>query len=222
MSDLDPGVRGYIVAVATNQMGEPAQFNWLTGNTIVRQPSATIGGYFTYLLNAIAIAKRKEGEVKANMGTTAELIFDDVNYDRLPLQSAFDGVRSQVNAANSTALALYRPLPDLSAGTANASIQLTAWGRNDANQVTNTAGSVTTACYADFPVSQLRLQPLTVAQLLPSGATAWFAVSTSDQQPLMGAMFNSGQFNGGGNARALSYAAEYRIKVPVSTVTCPQ
>ncbi|MGH9843105.1 MAG: hypothetical protein ACREEM_30575 [Blastocatellia bacterium] len=221
MSDLDPGIKGYVVAVATNQLGEPIQFNWLTGNTIIRQSAANIGGPFTSMVGAIAIAKRKEGELKPGQNNEAEMIFDDLNYDRLPLQSAFDGVPSQVNAANATLFAFYRPLANLGGGPANATVQITGWGRNELNQVVTSNGSVSTACYNDFAVSQIRLLPTPVAQLLPSGATAWFAASTSDSQPLLGVQLNSGQFNSGGNARALSYAAEYRIKVPVSVVTCP-
>ena len=222
MSDFDPGIKGYIVAIATNQQGEPIQFNWLTGNTIVKQPAADIGGSFTSVLNAIAIARRKAGEVKAGTNNEADLIFDDVNYDRLPLQSAFDGIQSQLNAMNVTTFALYRPLARLGSGTANATIQVTGWGKDETSQVVTSGGTVSTACYGDFSVAQLRFQPISIAQLLPSGSSAWFAVSTSDSQPLLGAQINTGQYNSGSNARAISYASEYRIKVPVSAVSCPQ
>ena len=221
MSDLDPGIKGYVVAVATNQLGEPIQFNWLSGNTIIRQSAANTSRPFTSMVSAIAVAKRKEGELKPGQNNEAEMIFDDVNYDRLPLQNAFDGVPSQVNAANATIFAFYRPLPNLGGGPASATVQITGWGSNQLNQVVTSNGSVSTACYNDFAVSQIRLLPTPVAQLLPSGATAWFAASTANSQPLLGVQLNSGQFNSGGNARALSYAAEYRIKVPVSTVVCP-
>jgi hypothetical protein len=221
LSDLDPGVRGYAVAVATNQAGEPIQFNWLTGNIIVKQSAANIGGSFTSVLSAIAIAKRKDGAVAAGSGNEAEMIFDDVNYDRLPAQIAYDGVPSQSNAANSTTVSLYRPVTNLGGGPANADIQLTGWSRNDQNQVVASSGNLAVACYSDFAVSALRLTPTPISQLLPSGSTAWFAASTADLQPLLGALLNSGEFNGGGNARALSFSSEYRIRIPVSSVTCP-
>jgi hypothetical protein len=221
MSDLDPGVKGYIVAVAVNQAGEPVQFNWLTGSAVVRQSAANIGRPFTSIIGAVAAAKRKEGAVKAGQNNEAELIFDDVNYDRLPLQSAFDGVPSQANAANATLFAFYRPPANLSGGGANTTVQITGWGTDALNQVTSSAGSVSTACYSDFAVAQLRLTPTPIAQLLPAGAVAWFAASTADAQPLLGVQLNSGLFNSGANGRPLSFAAEYRIKMPVSTVVCP-
>jgi hypothetical protein len=221
MSDLDPGIKGYIVAIAVNQLGEPIQFNWLSGNTVVRQSAANIGRSFTAMVSAIAIAKRKEGELKAGQNNEAEMVFDDVVYDRLPLQNAFDGVPSQANAANATTFSFYRPLASLNGGPTNATVQISGWGTNQLNQVVSSAGSVSTACYGDFPVSQLRLTPTPIAQLLPAGATAWFAASTADAQPLLGVQLNSGLFNSGGNARATSFATDYRIKVPVSVVTCP-
>ncbi len=222
MSDLDPGVKGYAVAVAANQAGEPIQFNWLTGNAIVKQSAANIGGSFTSVLSAIAIAKRKDGAVTASSGNEAEMIFDDAVYDRLPAQIAYDGVPSQSNAINATAISLYRPLANLGGGATNSSVQITGWGRNDLNQVVTSSGNLSVACYSDFAVSALRLTPVPVSQLLPSSATAWFAASTTDLQPLLGAQLNSGEFNGGGNARALSFSSDYRIRIPISPVTCPQ
>ncbi|MFN0086605.1 MAG: hypothetical protein ACKVX9_14545 [Blastocatellia bacterium] len=221
MSDLDPGVKGYVVVVATNAAGEPTQFNYLIGNAIVKQPAANIGGTFASSLPAIAIARRKDGDVRAGVNNEAEMIFDDVNYDRLPAQSAVDGVPSQANAANSSTISIYRPMANLGGGVANAAIQLTGWGTGTAGQVVTSAGSLSTACYGDFAVSSLRLTPVAISQLLPSGKTAWFAISTADLQPLMAAHLNSGQYNSGGNARALSYSAEYRIRIPVVAVACP-
>lgn len=219
-SDLDPGVKGYIVAVATNAQGEPIQFNWLIGNAIVKQSAPNLGRQFTSILGALAIAKRNSNVV-VNSGGSAEMIFDDVQYERLPGQVAFDSVPSQFNGQNTTTISLYRPLTNLAGEVASSNVQLSAWGKNDQNQVVASGGNVSAVCYSDFAVSALRFTPTTVAQLLPSGSTAWFAASTLDGQPLLGAQLNSGEFNGGSNARPLTFVTEYRIRVPVTAVTCP-
>jgi hypothetical protein len=221
MSDLDPGVKGYGVAVATNQAGEPVQFNWLMGNTIVKQSAANVLKPFTSVLAAMAIAKRSPGALVAGPGNEAEMIFDDAIYDRLPAQVAFDGVPSQGNAANTTVVSLYRPVPNLGNGVSNPTVQITGWGTNALNQVVTTSGNLSVACYSDFAVSAFRLSPVAVAQLLPPSTTAWFAASTVDMQPLLGSQLNSGEFNGGNNARSLSLASEYRIRIPISPVACP-
>ncbi|HMV48731.1 MAG TPA: hypothetical protein PLD20_21325 [Blastocatellia bacterium] len=221
MSDLDPGVKGYAIAVATNLQGEPVQFNWLTGNVILRQPAGNISGSYNSVLSAVAIAKRKEGNV-ANVNGVADMIFDDVNFDRLPGQIAFDSVPSQVSATNATLISLYRPPTDLSGNVAGTSVQITGFGQNNQGQVISSTGSLSSACYSDVALGSFRLQPTTINQLLPVGATAWFAASATDLQPLMGAQFNSGEFNSGGNARPLSFSAEYKIRIPIAPVTCPQ
>lgn len=221
MSDLDPGVKGYAIAIATNLQGEPVQFNWLTGNVVLRQPASNIPGSYNSVLGAVAIAKRKEGNV-ANINGLAEMIFDDVIYDRLPGQIAFDSVPSQVGASNATLLSLYRPPSDLSGAVSSTSVQITGFGQNSQGQVISSTGNLSSACYSDVTMGTFRLQPTPISQLLPSGATAWFAASSNDLLPLMGAQLNSGEFNSGSNARPLSFSAEYKIRILVSPVTCPQ
>ena len=219
MSDLDPGVRGYAMAVATNSQGQPIQFNWLTGNVVVRQTASNVSGAYSSLLGAVALAKRKDGTI-ANVNGLAEMIFDDVNYDRLPGQVAFDSVPSQVGASNLTLVSLYRPLTDLTS-IPSAAVQITGWSKNNSGVVATSAGNLTSTCYSDVLMSTFRLQPTVINQFIPSGATGWFAASSVDLLPLMGSQFNTGEFNGGNNARPLAFSAEYKIRIPVAVVTCP-
>jgi hypothetical protein len=219
LSDVDPGTTGYIIAIATDGAGRPNYFNWLIGQAVVKQPTAA--GSATAILGAYTVTKRREGVVAADGNNDAEMIFDDVNYDRLPAQLAFDSVPSQQNGANSTQLSIFRPAPNLSGGTVNAIIQITGAGRDSQNQVVTSTGSVGLNCFAQPNASSLRLSPININTLLPAGTTAWFTASTDDLQPLLGVLINTGEFNGGIAARALSYSAEYRIKVPVRTLNCP-
>ncbi|MFN0110039.1 MAG: hypothetical protein ACKVZH_14385 [Blastocatellia bacterium] len=218
LSDIDPGVKGYAMAIATDVQGRPIQFNWLTGNVLVKQTAANNPNSYSSVLGAVALAKRKDGAV-TNVGGVAEMAFDDVNYDRLPGQIAFDSVASQVSAANLTVLSIYRPLADFGAIPAPA-VQLTGWSKST-GAVASSAGNLTATCYSDVMMSTFRLQPTTINQFVPSGSTAWFAASSADLQPLMGAQFNSGEFSSGGNARPLSFTSEYKIRVPVTMVVCP-
>lgn len=220
LSDVDPGVKGYLVALATDATGKPAHFNWLIGQALLRQPAgaATVSS----ALPAYTIAKRKEGAVAPDGNNQAELIFDDVNYDRLPAQLAFDSVPSQLNNANTTQLSLYRPLANLTGGASSTSVQITAFGQGEQSQVLNSSGTLALACYAESNVGSLRLAPLTINNLILPGTTGWLAASTNDLLPLLGAQISAGGFSNGGNARALSFSLEYRIQVPVTALTCPQ
>jgi hypothetical protein len=221
LSDLDPGVRGYIVAVATNQQGQPIQFNWLTGNAVIKQPGNNIIGSYSTLLSALAVAKRNAGAVTPT-GGQSEMIFDDTNYDRLPGQIAFDGVPSQSGGSNATNLSFYRPTSTLAGAPSNISIQVTAWGQDGDGTIATASGNTATACYSDVALSNFRLTPRTINQLLPAGTTGWLAASASDTLPLLGVQLNSGEYNSGNNGRALTFSTEYRIRVPIVPVTCPQ
>ena len=212
MSDLDPGTRGYLMAVATDAAGKPIQFNWLTGAALLKN------GALNLSLNAHAVAKRDGAIVAPGNDNLAEMIFDDVNYDRLPSQLGFEGINSQANGANATTLSFYRPLANMASGSVTATVQVT--GRNTTAPVLQTSGTVSLACYADTSVSNLRLAPITAANLLPAGSSGWFTASTADAQPLLGVQFNLGTFSGGLSARPLAYATEYRIKIPLATVSC--
>lgn|GEM_PF-1677265 len=219
LSDLDPGIKGYAVAVATNALGEPIQYNWLIGNVVVKQSGANLTRPYSSVLGALAITKRNSGVV-ANSGGSAEMVFDDANYDRLPGQIAFDSVPSQFIGLNLTTISMFRPTPNLIGEVAGANVQLTGWGKNNQNQVITSGGGVSVACYHDYAVSTLRLAPTTVGQLIPSGSTGWFAAATLEGQPLLGSQFNSGDFSGGGNARPLTVVSEYKIRMPVIPITC--
>jgi hypothetical protein len=217
MSDIDPGTKGYGIAVACNASGQPIQFNWLIGHAQVKQPSPLNGLPYDTVLSALAIAKRTGGTVAAANGA-AEMVFDDVIYDRLPGQIAADNVPSQTGGINATILALYRPLGNLAGGTISDTVQLSAY--NDAG--TNSSTTLALSCYREISVSALRLNPVSLSELIPPGVTAWFALSSTGDTPLLGAQLNAGRFSGGGTARALNFAAEYRISVPIKPVACAE
>lgn len=215
MSDLDPGTRGYCVAVACDAAGQPTQFNWLIGYTQVKQPSPINGVPYDTMLGAVAVAKRTAGAVTATNGA-AEMVFDDAAYDRLPGQIAVDNVPSQHLNLNATTVMFYRPLTNLAGGAVNSTVQLSAYNNEGASSST----TVALACYRDVTASSLRLNPTPLANFIPPGTTGWFAVSATDALPLFGAQLNAGQFSGGGASRALAFSAEYRISVPVKSVAC--
>ncbi len=214
-SDVDPGVKGYVVAVAINQQGQPVQLNSLIGNAIVRQPATNLGGTFTTLISAMGFARRLGTDVP-NVNGLAELIFDDVNYDRLPSQVSFDSVSSQASAINLTSLSVFRPIRDLRGGSSVVPMQVTAWGQGTGSTTPTSGGTISNACYTDVAVGSLRLTPISVAQLLPAGTAGWVSVTPTDSLPVLGVYLNSGSFNGGGNARPIFFSNEYRMTIPVT------
>ena len=217
MSEFDPGTTGYIVAVACDNQGNPTQFNWLIGNAQLRQLSPLNSQYYDATLSALAVAKREAGSVAAT-SNVAEMAFDDKMYDSLPTQLAADNVPSQGTTAsngNATLLSLYRPVSNLAGGATNAPLTYTI--NNNTGQ--STTGSQTIGCYADLRLTSLRLTP-TLATILSLGKTGWIRVSTTDNGVLLGAQFNSGQYASSANLRAVTYAPDFRISIPIKAPGC--
>lgn len=122
-SSEDPGKSGYIVAVAVNAQGLPTQFNWLIGSASIHDAN---GHEATY--KAVAAAKRSGGAVTfAEGATSAEMKFNDTEFDRLPQVIALDQIKNQdpnngqtPASAVKTDVAVFSPLPDLSGGLSQA------------------------------------------------------------------------------------------------------
>ncbi len=103
-SDFDPGVEGYIVAVAVGSNGSisgPIKFNFLLGDLLIRESSG-------HLANLAAVSISKFSTSIPNLGNgTATLDFNGSDYDRLPSTVAVSTFNSQVT--HSTILAITRP-----------------------------------------------------------------------------------------------------------------
>lgn len=212
MSEFDPAITGYMIAVACDAQGNPTQFNWLIGNAQIRQSSPLTGQFSDASLSAIAVSKRTAGSLPAT-NNAAEMAFDDAMYDSLPAQLAADNVPSQ--SINATVVSFYRPVSNLAGATSSTPVNL--------NINTSTGQSVTAAqtvgCYADIRLSVLRTNP-TITTLLSAGRTGWIRISANDNGPLIGAQFNSGQYSSGSSLRAITFAPDYRISIPIKAPGC--
>ena len=91
-SDYDPGVTGYVLAVAVNAQGIPIRNNAFLGNAFVNTPEfADTYGAEAFAANSEAVA------LVAN--DTAQLFFDSIGYDGIPNQFAVE-VQSPLDAPN--------------------------------------------------------------------------------------------------------------------------
>jgi uncharacterized repeat protein (TIGR01451 family) len=101
-SDFDPGVTGYIVAVAVNPIsGRPVSFNCLAGDAYVKYSSGHRASY-----GAVAASTLLNNPSGVDpLATTAVLKFDGIHYSRLPRILAVDGIPSP-GEGNSTMISL--------------------------------------------------------------------------------------------------------------------
>ena len=110
-SDLDPGVRGYIVMVATDSRGCPIKFNYLIGDEFLKLNQGGARFEANLAAESIAAIAGVDGQVTACSADLnppqVTLNFDGVMYNRVPRVLGLDSIASTVDG-NSTLLVVNR------------------------------------------------------------------------------------------------------------------
>jgi hypothetical protein len=189
MSDVDPGITGYLVAVAADEAtGCPRSFNYLIGDEFCKLPS----GHFGNLL-AEAFAAEYDGIADCDSNSiTATLYFDGSgrpgSYNMLPRTLAADNIADRATG-NSTLLVINRIGGNLSLAGAPLG-RLFGLLYDDAEQAYSFGVSLDTC--------QLRAElnntfPRTVPRIetiIPAGRSGWLKVHTTDTEGgILGAVF---------------------------------
>jgi hypothetical protein len=235
MSDVDPGITGYLVAVAVDEpTGCPRSFNYLIGDEFCKLPS----GHFGNLL-AESLTAEYDGLAECDGNSpTATLYFDGSgragSYNRLPRTLAADNIADRATG-NSTLLVLNRIAGNLSLAGAPLG-RLFGLLYDDAEQGFSFNLNLDTC--------QLRAElnnnfPRTVPRfetIIPAGHSGWLRVYTTDTNGgILGAVFNchpetgsvANAFNGGHNLHKVTLneanagtANAPSLIVPVFPPTC--
>ncbi len=204
LSDFDPGVTGYIVAVAVGG-GGATQFNFLIGDLYIRETDGRQAN-----LAAVAIAKRSPGEVMGDENGVATLLFNGTDYEQLPASVAVSSFNSQVT--DNTQLNIYTPSANLIIGASPTSTTIFTLVYDDTEKVLSTTLRFT--CYGTIQLSSLRLAGGGINNFVPAGRTGWVRLNGGGR-PLLGATIQRGPvFTGGHNLHALTLLASYSISIP--------
>ncbi|MEP7339535.1 MAG: HYR domain-containing protein [Acidobacteriota bacterium] len=218
-----PGKSGYVIALAVNSQGLPTQFNWLLGNASLRDAAGHEASY-----NAFAVAKRSAGPARYNDGYfSAEVIFNNADYDRLPKRAAIDNLQNQDPASGpsfKTDVAVFSPMKDLTGETASA-VKLTATLRDSAG--TGVSQQVNTNCGLDAGVEQIWAAPpfnSIIAANRPGWATFEAENGDGTSLPVLGLSLTDGTSAALHNARVmqtLEWLESFSITVPVRQAENP-
>lgn len=212
VSDYDPGITGYLVAVAVAG-GGPTQFNHLIGTEYIRETDGK-GGY----LQAVAFAKTAAGEAVPDSSGVTNLIFDgrtsgagvENSYERLPMSLGLASFNSQT--ADSSALSIYSPTSSLVLGAVN-SVSIFTLLYNDVEVALSSSFQV--RCYRYETLTSLFNRGGGINRHVPAGRTGWIRMTASGA-PLLGSVLGKGNvFTGAHNLHALSLLPSYSIQVPV-------
>jgi len=201
-SEFDPGISGYIVAVATDG-SRATQFNSLIGSTQIRENDGRIA-----ILPAYAVAKRSPGPIEPKADGSYSLLFDGEVYERLPNSLAVYGINSEMAETNN--LIVYSPTNNLIFGS---------------SAVTNVFALIdypTKSLTNSFMIRGYRIDSIrslfnrhggSLRQTLAGGVT-WMRISSNS--PLLGSIITRGTgFSGGINLQPLSFANSFEIAIPV-------
>lgn len=220
-SDVDPGIRGFIVAIAVDNTGRPINFNFLAGEADIK---LNTGQRASLKAEAIAAVAASPASV---VGATATLLFDGTAYNRLPRTVAIDRLRSAA-AGNSTLLILTRITGNysLTSGGINSIGDVTGrlideFGNSTPFTFTQSSPQLAQTLSNSFPVTT---PPYT--SIIPANSTGWLKLWGNSDIGLFGAVLNfnssSDQFShtGGHHLRHLTLSTTNSISLTMVAPTC--
>lgn len=220
-SDFDPGISGFAVAVAVSTNGCPVNFNFLSGSAWVRQASGHQG---SLPAEAVAAIAADPGNC-APGATSTTLLFDGINYNRLPYQLAVDKIRSPADG-NNTLLIINRIGGSLASGISFIGSWSGLLFEENGNQhafIATGNAQLRQTLNDNFP----RTTPV-FSSLVPAGLTGWMKFGSNPAVALIGAVFNYNSgitgspsaFTGGRNLRHFGLSGLASLTIPVRQSNC--
>lgn len=94
-SDVDPGAKGYIVAVSVDAAtGVPNYFNYFTGSESIKMETGYLGSLNAEAISALVSSPTAPAPGEVASATVATLKFDGVRYNRVPGMLVLDHIPS--------------------------------------------------------------------------------------------------------------------------------
>jgi hypothetical protein len=228
-SDVDPDVRGYIVAVASNADGSARKFNHLIGDEYVKLSSGHAANLGAEAIEAIFLWEdanedgRNDNEPVVTGDMTSLLLFNEKMYGALPRVLALDSIASPRDG-NNTLLVVNRISGSLLSGAFTiGSVFGILFDELEAGYSYQIAGGcqLRASLSDSFPRTTPRL-----SNIIPAGSTGWTKFWATADNALLGAAINlnasasATSFNGGHNLHKLTYTRSGAYLIPVFTAMC--
>lgn len=219
-SDFDPGLPGYLVAVAVDDAGCPLLFNHLIGDEFIK-----LGTGHQANLGAEAFAARTV-PVCDSTTSLVDLMFNGIQYDQAPQTLALSSIPSRVDG-NDTLFILNRVSGNL--GLAADSLGSVSGILYDDAETAFSFAFSTASCQTLFSLSNTipRTAPR-FTEVIKAGRTGWLKIFSFSGAPLLGAAitFNpatgasASAFNQGHNLHKLRLAPQSSFRIPVFPPLC--
>ena len=221
-SDVDPGVMGYVIAVATDENGCPANFNYLIGDEYVKLASGHEAN-----LGAEAISAYKGCIGCKDGGTTAQLRLNGINYGLVPRVLSLDNIPSQTEG-NSTLLVLNRVGGDMTTSGDRIGNIFGLLYDDLENSYSFTQGGLGCQLKQIFNNTTFPRTTPRINTVIPAGHSGWMKLWGVSDIGLLGAMINfnpsanvnAGAFNQGHNLHKLTLTDTAILTIPVFPAHC--
>lgn len=220
-SDVDPGVKGYVIVIATNNKGCPISFNYLIGSEYIKFETGHAAN-----LAAESYAALYNGTLPGCTAETtmARVLLDGVRYTAAPRLLAVDKIPSPASG-NSTMLILNSLDGNLAIGM-NLIRNFSGVLYDDVENAfafSGTGNCQFRSLLTDaFPVTTPKF-----SQVIVAGRTGWMSLMAREDRAITGAVINfnsnaatqKGAFNGGHNLFHLRHTGG-QLLVPVFEPSC--
>ncbi len=215
LSDFDPGISGYMIAVAVDDKGCPINFNYLIGDAYIK----TTTGHQTNLA-AESVAAIAPPDCNPTAGQ-AVINLDGIQYDRLGRVVAVDSIPS-VADGNTTLLILDRIGGDLSV---SGSLIGPVFGllyddieRSFSFSFNQSACQFRAIMSTSFPRSLPRFP-----EVVPAGRSGWMKLWMQNEGVLVGAAINQNSlsvgYRGGHNLHKITLG-NTSLTIPIFAPSC--
>ena len=222
VSDLDPGTTGYVVAVAVDDNGCPASFNWLLGDEYVKFESGHFGN-----LTADCATRLPGAPQSCQVGANStELRFDGASYSLLPRVVAVSNIPDRASG-NDTLLTLHRLSGNLATGMDKLN-SLFGILYDDAENgysfnFNPNSCQFRSSLSNNFPRTAPRFE-----QVIPGGRSGWMKLWSFDDAAIFGASINfnpdaaisQSGFTHGHNLHKLRLTAAGILTIPIFPPNC--
>jgi hypothetical protein len=203
-SEVDPGVSGYIIAVATDG-SVPIQNNSLIGTALIRENDG-----HQVVIPAFPVAKISSGRVAQDNGDSVLLRFNGVEYERLPGSLAVTSFNSET--ADASSLIVYSPAGDLISGSTE-TINIYSLLFDDAQRSIPSNFSI--RGYRAGPLSAFFNRQGGITRHSPMPRRGWIRLSAGSL-PILGSVINrDAGITSGYNLPALTLLPSFEIRIPI-------
>ncbi|MGE0129726.1 MAG: hypothetical protein AB7U82_16725 [Blastocatellales bacterium] len=224
LSDMDPGITGYLIAVAVDADGCPVVFNELIGDEYIK-----LGAIHAANLGAVAVSALPKMEMESTCSSnsaTAQLNFDGVDYNMLPRVLAADNLPDRTSG-NETLLIVNRIGGSLVSSAAKLE---SVFGMlyDDAENGYSFSFNFNVCQFRAILSNNFPRTAPRYTQIIPAGRSGWMKLWSYNDAAIIGAMINfnpnhksnPGSFNQGHNLHTLTLTDTATLTIPIFPPSC--